>query len=92
MNKWWWLTWNQPTLSLYERRASIRLLLTGLCLFIAEIIPLNRWGPKGDLGVVSVLVAAVIAFGIARLICTWIWPEVIRQADEKAAARLAKRE
>jgi hypothetical protein len=98
--KWWWLNWIPVDYSNEERRASIRLGLTMLCVFIVLAIALSvvnirilRWLAIRDLfpATIGVFIAIFLATWVARPICAHIWPDVIKKGDEKAAIRIGNR-
>jgi hypothetical protein len=94
--KWWWVSFLPFDLSIEERRAGARLLLTTLFVFILLCgveVPLLMWiGVEQHIvPIVGTFTALAPAFCAARPICSQIWPEVIRKGDDKAAIRLAAR-
>jgi hypothetical protein len=95
MMKWWWLQRPRAITSAWsreERQTLWRIHLIGMPLFalICYKMVMFLFERGIDPAIVafgSVFCSFIIAFGIARLVALFLWPELLRRADENAARR-----
>ena len=93
---WWWITrppafgdWSDEEKQTATRIHLIGMPLFAVCCYKTAMFLLDRdFGPL-IIAVVSVVPTAVLAFALARGIALLLWPDLLREADEKAARRYA---
>jgi hypothetical protein len=94
--RWWWIT-RPPAFGNWsneEKQAATRIHLIGLplfavCCYEIAMFLLDRNFDPVIIAIVSVLPTAVIAFTVARYVALLLWPDLLRDADKKAAQRYA---
>jgi hypothetical protein len=95
MMRWWWLQRARAVTDAWsteERQTVWRIHLIGMPLFALICIKLalflfDRSVDPALIAFGSAFCSLVLAFTIARLIALWLWPDLLRRADENAARR-----
>jgi hypothetical protein len=95
--RWWWLSRPRaigPAWSREERQTVCRIHLIAIpllaaCCYNLVMFLFERGVDAAVVAFGSVAASAVIAFTTARVIALWLWPELLRRADENAARRYA---
>jgi hypothetical protein len=94
--RWWWLARpsSASVWSTEERQTVWRIHLIALplfavgCYFLVMFLFNCGFDPAID-AFVGVALPCMVAFALARRIALWLWPELLRRADENAARRYA---
>jgi hypothetical protein len=95
--RWWWILrpraigpeWSREERQTVWRIHLIAMPLFAVCCYNLVMFLFERGVDPAVVALGSVLSSYVVAFAIARLIALWLWPELLRQADENAARRYA---
>jgi len=97
MMRWWWITRPRSITdawSIEERQTVWRIHLIAMPLFAICCFKLVMFLFNGGVDPLIVAIASVVptyiaAFAVARGVALWLWPDLMRRADENAAKRYA---
>ena len=93
----WWLTnRGMAQWSSHEKQAWWRIYAVGVPIFLfvamlgLVVFQMFRVNQTVAL-LVSIAIAGALALFVGRILCGWVWPELMRQADANAVYRLGSR-
>jgi hypothetical protein len=95
--KWWWVTrppsggcaWSREERQTVWRIHLIAMPLFAVCCFKLVMFLFDSGLDPAIVAAAGVVPPYVLALALARRICLWLWPDLLRRADENAARRYA---